>query len=176
MNRQPEIKISHTTPTNSIIENHISKIDYCDSLSLKIQKESYISNDEIINQVFEFPNWIKALFKLRNFLVKPFGLDTEKEIGKPSNFYAVGEKAIFFKVIDRNENEILIGETDSHLKAYLSIMQVEKPTYKIVYITTVVRFSHIGGRLYFIPVKPFHIIIIKNMLKKLHKTLQNEYK
>ena len=77
-------------------------------------------------------------------------------------------------MIDRNDNEIVMAGEDKHLKARFSIQQVENIKYKSIYFTTLVHFNNIGGRIYFVPVKPFHVIIIRNMLKRLFKTIENE--
>jgi len=40
-----------------------------------------------------------------------------------------------------------------------------------VYLTTIVKFHNIWGKLYFAPVKPFHKLIIKTLLENFSNTL-----
>jgi hypothetical protein len=40
-----------------------------------------------------------------------------------------------------------------------------------VYVTTVVHYNNRGGKVYFLPVKPFHKIILYAMMKRLLKKL-----
>ncbi len=174
MKRTPKIEKHVVPPPKSIVAKNFPKVDYCDSFA--IRNDTNISNDEIINCAFKTPRWVKALIKLRNILVTPFGLETDSVIGKPSSHYAVGEKARFFEVTDRNETEIVMGETDKHLQFRLSIMQVDQGDHRLVYFTTIVHFKNIGGRIYFFPVKPFHVLILKSMVRSFYNSIYNENK
>ena len=76
----PHIEKFSTPPAGSRIQKGFPKVDFCDSFSLRIVAD--ISNDEIVNHFFfKFPGWIEALFKLRDILVKPFGLQTGGDKG-----------------------------------------------------------------------------------------------
>jgi len=60
------------------------------------------------------PKWTLILFKLRNRIVGIFGLKTDKNTEKTDTF---------FSVIEKNENEIVMGEVDKHLNFRLSILK-----------------------------------------------------
>ena len=59
-----------------------------------------------------------------------------------------------------------MAENDKHLNFRTSVLIDRKEPLSHIYLTTIVKFNNIWGRLYFIPVKPFHRIIIKTLLKK----------
>jgi hypothetical protein len=69
---------------------------------------------------------------------------------------------MIFTVSARSENEIVMEENDKHLKFRTSLLMDGGQ----LYLTTLVRYNHWLGKLYFIPVKPFHRMLIKSQLKK----------
>jgi hypothetical protein len=60
-------------------------------------------------------------------------------------------------------------EDDKHLKFRTSVL-IDREKSE-VYLTTVVKYNNWGGRLYFIPVKPVHRILVKSQFKKKMATL-----
>ncbi len=61
--------------------------------------------------------------------------------------FAVGERFGLFKVLDKKEKEIILGEDDKHLDFKVSLLYVQ-PENKI-YISTGVQYHNFFGRLYF---------------------------
>ena len=125
------------------------------------------------------PGWVTQFLKFRDFLVKPLGLETgsipPQEKIAPTIRYVIGDRAIFFSVIDRSDSEIVMAENDKHLYFRTSI-HVEKthaPYLDHVYLTTIVQYHNIWGKLYFAPVKPFHKLIMKILLTNLTKSLSS---
>jgi hypothetical protein len=154
---------SDKIPDNSIILNGFGRTDYGDSY--RIVKQTNETVDEITTQFFKVPRWAIVLMKIRNNVVKIFGLKT----GKNENVnevacYPVGSKAGYFTVTARNANEIVMGENDRHLCFRASVLVDREQSF--IYLTTIVRFHNIWGRIYFLPVKPFHRLIIKSLLKR----------
>lgn len=72
-------------------------------------------------------SWIKALFKLRNLLVKPFGLKTSRKENTGSIAACIknGTSHHIATVSDRSPNETILLLDDRHLKAYISISIAE---------------------------------------------------
>jgi hypothetical protein len=154
---------SDKIPDKSIISNGFGKINYCDSY--RIVKQTNETVDEITTQIFKMPQWIMALMKIRNGIVKLFGLRTgNSENVKEAACYPVGSKAGYFTVIERNVNEIVMGEDDRHLYFRTSVLVDREQSF--IYLTTIVRFHNVWGKIYFLPVKPFHRLIIKSLLKR----------
>ena len=166
-------------PANSIISKDIKgDIHYIDSFGIEINNTNSYSIDYLVALVFSsIPGWTRVLLKLRDFLVKPFGLETglvpEQKALDASLRYNIGDRATFFPVIDRSESEIVMSEDDKHLYFRISLL-VEKNSHHnldVIYLTTLVQFHNIWGKLYFAPVKPFHKMIMRSLLKKLSQTL-----
>ena len=175
-----EIIENHCFPEDSVIlENYNGSVDYIDSFMVKVKDTKGYSIDYLSSLFFlSFPDWVKSLMKIRNIIVKPFGLatgdgDNEQDGVDESVYYEIGDRLVFFEVIQRNEKEIVMAEDDKHLYFKTSIL-VEKNhdenSYS-VHVNTFVKFHNPLGRIYFLPVKPFHKLIIKSLLKGLCKSM-----
>ena len=170
---------SKQVPEKSKILNSMTgNIDYIDSFSIEHEQISNFSIDYLTALLFmtEPPAWMKVLLKLRNSIAKIFGLktgpsETQDSFDKSIKF-STGEKIGLFPVIARIENEIILAESDKHLSFWASVMKHDNGFKKNqLKVTTVVQFNNILGKLYFIPVKPFHKIIVKNKILSLTKSL-----
>jgi hypothetical protein len=175
-------KVEHYNkkPDNSIIDNDMdSEIHYLDSFSIEFRNPDRYSVDYLTTVLFSsVPGWIKSLLNLRDFLVRPFGLKTglipESESIDLSIYYNIGDRVIFFPVIDRSESEIVMAENDKHL-AFRTSLFFEKTSdqnLEKVYLTTLVEYHNIFGRVYFMPVKPFHRLIMQALLKQFTNRLE----
>lgn len=167
-----KVRKNKKLPIDSIIiKNFSGKIQYIDSLSIDIENKIKYTVDYLTALVFtSIPNWSKILFKIRNIAVKPFGLEAGS-IPDLNNIsltvrYDIGDRAIFFHVVDRSNSEIVMAEDDKHLYFRISLLTKEstKPGYQTIYLTTIVQFHNILGKIYFVPVKPFHKLIVKRLL------------
>jgi len=163
---------SNEIPVNSIIARGFTHIHYCDSYRADLSQHPEETVDGLINKLFRIPGWVVFLMKIRNTLMKPLGLKTDFDFSdrKPRNYYTVGKRAVYFKVIDRNEQEIVMAEKDTHLNFRTSVFVEENSQVRYAWLTTLVHYNNSFGRLYFIPVKPFHRIIIKSLMRKLSDT------
>lgn len=160
-------------PPNAILANH--QYDYVDSFAGNLtDQHSNIDTTKIGKAFFcSGPKWIDRLFTLRNIVVKRLGLKTPENIvdrqKQLDNFKCeVGERLGFFRVYHRDENEVIIGENDRHLDFRVSLYLQPTETNvheKTLTISTVVKFHSWLGQLYFLPVKPFHKLIVPTMLK-----------
>lgn len=164
-----ELKINSGTsvPKDSIINIGFGDYGYFDFYEIKVK--GHYEVEHISKELFESPKWVELLLSLRDSIVKPFGLKTSKD-AKDS---LKSEDDFFFRFIERNENEIVGGEDDAHLNFRASVMSKPIEDQSIIRISTLVKFNNFFGRLYFFPVKPFHKIIIKSMLKRLYCKLNN---
>lgn len=168
-------------PKNSILNLNHKKYDYSDSYKgILIDKESKVQSSDIAKAFFTSgPKWVGALFILRNKIVGIFGLKTGKEThGRQQqldNFKCEpNERLGLFKVLNKTENEVILGEDDKHLNFRISLLAENlntQPIKKEVTISTTVEFNNWFGRLYFIPVRSFHKLIVPRMLKAIIKEL-----
>lgn len=150
-------------PRRSIIANGFGKADYCDSY--RIAKQTDETVDEITTRIFNAPQWVTGLMKLRNRIFGIFGLKRNKaEDTATAAYYPSGSKAGYFTVTERNGDEIVMGEDDRHLYFRTSVLIDREESF--IHLTTIVKFHNVWGRLYFLPVKPFHRLIVKSLLKQ----------
>ena len=168
-------------PDSSILSKATHTYDYVDSYKgfLPNTNRTYTSTE--IGKAFfsSGPKWIDYLFSLRNRIVKLFGLKTSDGITDRQKQLTEfkcepGEQMGLFKVIDKTENEVIIGEDDKHLNFKVSLLYQQKTdvtSNDMLTITTVVKFNNWFGRLYFLPVRPFHKLIVPAMLKGIIQNL-----
>ncbi len=141
-------------PENSVIANGFDRIDYCDTF--RVIKPTNDSVEKIAAEIFKFPGWVNWLINIRNSIVGIFGLKSTKEVREGQTTY--------FAVIEQNENEIVMGENDKHLGFRVSVLVDRADSF--IYVTTLVHFNNFWGKVYFLPVKPFHKIILKSLLRR----------
>ncbi|POS02025.1 uncharacterized protein DUF2867 [Flavobacterium croceum DSM 17960] len=162
-------------PDKSLLKIDEKSYDYIDSFQGNfIDKNGNIDITKIGKLFFSSgPKWIDNLFVLRNKLVRLLGLKTSGRITDRQkmldNFKCEkGEQLGLFKVFDKTENEVILGEDDKHLNFRVSLLidkQTENKTDKNLIISTTVKFNNWFGRLYFLPVRPFHKLIVPKILK-----------
>jgi hypothetical protein len=147
---------------NSIVFNEFGKVDYIDSY--RAIKSTDESMEEISNQIFKLPPWIIRLMKIRDVIVRPFGLKTGKDFG----FKDKNPKDYFFAKIAQTENELIMGETDRHLNFRVSVL-IDRLS-SLIYLTTVVHYNNRLGKVYFFFIRPFHKIIVKSAMNRYEAT------
>ena len=171
-------------PNNSILNNSHKKYDYVDSFQGVLNDYGNKITSVDIGKAFfsSGPKWIGKLFNIRNKIVSVFGLKTSENLvdrqQQLENFKCEpGEQFGFFKVYNKTANEIVLGEDDIHLNFRISLFVDNTKTdntKKDLTISTTVEFNNWFGRLYFLPVRPFHKIIVPTMLKGIIKELETQ--
>ena len=164
---------------NSIIAKSFEKIDYSDAYEIEIYNPKNYSIDVLATIFFtSLPSWVKALLRIRDIIVKPFGIagGLNEKINNNDNsvVFKPGQKVVFFTLYNRNKNEIVMAEDDKHLnfRTSVRIEKSNKKNYNYLCSSTIVKYNNFGGKLYFTLVKPFHKLIIKSLLKR----MANNYK
>ena len=175
------MKIEKTNiPENSILktENNFNFIDGYKGNFIDRNNKFEIQE---IGKLFFYtgPKWIDKLFIFRNKVVKLFGLKTANNISKRQqqleNFTGQpGEQVGLFKVFHKTDNEIILGENDKHLDFRVSLFLESnnvETNQKELTISTIVKFNNQFGKIYFLPVRPFHKQIVPTMLKGIIKEI-----
>ncbi len=72
----------------------------------------------------------------------------------------------YFTVLDRNENEIVMGMDDVHLSFRVSVLKKKREQGNGVFLTSIVKFHNTAGKVYFSTIKPFHQAIMASMLEQ----------
>ena len=116
------------------------------------------------------PGWIKQLLWLRDVLVRAFGVKTSSALLR-----AAGQRRdhiSFMRVYQESDNEMVLGEDDRHLDFRLSVlirpMSGGTASGEEVVTTTVVHCHNLFGRTYLWLIGPFHRIIARHLLRRLH--------
>jgi|SRR5690554_2964534 len=171
-------------PDKSLLRTDGKIYDYIDSYQGNfIDQNGNIDSTKIGKSFFASgPKWIDKLFAFRNKLVGLFGLKTSGKITDRQkmldNFKCEkGEHLGLFKVFDKTDDEVVLGEDDKHLNFRVSLFidkQNENKTDKNLIISTTVKFNNWFGRLYFLPVRPFHKLIVPTMLKGIIKNIEKQ--
>lgn len=111
------------------------------------------------------PSWVASLMRLRNMLVKPFGLKT----GQASTGYTppkrleVGGKLGPFTVHTITPTEVIMGDNDSHLDFRISILKSNG----YFHLATWVKPHNLLGRSYLRIIVPFHVAISRTFTRRL---------
>jgi hypothetical protein len=160
-----------TISSNSLVTKNFEDFHYFDSYSVMIKTEKSV--DEITNQIFESPKWVDNLMSIRNKIVGVFGLKTDdaKSQKLKIEYYNIGEQSGIFDIVDRNENEIVMGKNDKHLNFQTSVFLEKVEGQTKVTMVTLVKYNNFGGKFYFFFVKPFHKLIIRSLMGKMGNEL-----
>ncbi len=170
-------------PDQSLLKTDSTPYDYIDSFQgYFFDKDGTVDSTKIGRSFFASgPKWVDKLFAFRNKLAGLFGLKTAGKITNrrklPDNFTCErGDQFGLFKVFDKTNNEVILGEDDKHLNFRVSLF-IDKQAYntkqKKLIISTAIKFNNWWGRLYFLPVRPFHKLIVPAMLKGIIKNIEN---
>jgi len=162
-------------PEKSILKSEETMYDYIDSYHGDFNdKNGKITSTEIGKLFFtSSPEWVDKLFEIRNRIVGLFGLKTSGSIDNRNqildNFSGeLGESVGLFKIFYKSVDEIVLGEDDKHLDFRVSLfIQRNQNEMNNLVISTAVKYNHWLGRLYFLPVSPFHKLIVPTMLKRM---------
>ena len=164
-----KIKVTKSTiPSGSLIENYVP-VHYSDvyAYTSDFPKE-IIADDMMVCFWTDMPVWIKALFKLRDFLVKFAGLKSSwsNDMKEFEKCIRTGGTYEFVSVPAKNGNETVLLLSDRHLNAYISIHVENREKHKTISAITLVNFKNKLGRVYFFIIRPFHGLIVKSLLKR----------
>ncbi len=152
-------------PELSIVTNGFGTVSYFDVF--KIMHPLNRSIDQLTADIFTLPAWGSMLMRIRNAMVRPFGLKTspiEKIEPLQNSYYQVGSHIGPFAVLLRTDDEIVVGQNDKHLQFRASVYADKKAS--CLYIITVVTLLNVYGKIYFFAVKPFHRLIVRTALQR----------
>lgn len=130
----------------------------------------------LLNLMSQTPPWIDRLMNLRNRVVQLFGLKdlgrlTRIDLSRPDADYQPGDRVGIFTLISQSPDEVLVVDRDKHLDVHLSLNRqpVNAEGLRPIVLSTVVHPHNRLGRLYMLPVAPFHRLIAPMTLARLNK-------
>lgn len=143
--------------------------DFLDCYSVPVGGTT-IPISELAQSLFQhMPPWVKGCLAVRDLAVLPFGLKSTARLPTDRRFkktLEVGDSINFFCVHSLSENEIILGEDDSHLDFRISLCR-ESAASPQIFMSTWVHPHNLLGRLYLASITPLHILIVTSQLKKL---------
>lgn len=142
-----------------LIDKYLTS-DYSDIVSKKIHLTKPLSSNIIFEKMFcDFPKPVVLLMKIRNKLMKPFGLKTGESFRD--------------LITEKNEEEILICKNNKHLCFWVSIYcSLPADGWQNASVTTIVKFNNVLGKIYFIGIWIFHKLLVISLFSK--ATSKNE--
>ncbi|NDV79748.1 DUF2867 domain-containing protein [Dysgonomonas sp. 511] len=153
-------------PQESVAHNYLWA-NYRDTYMCEVARESDISPDDVMVAFWtDPPFWVRSLFRLRNSLVRVFGLKGDESLSRESLEQCIrtGEQQGFVSVSMKTADETIVLLRDKHLNAYLSVYMAAGGGSKQVSATTMVQYKNRLGRVYFSLIKPFHRLVVKSLL------------
>lgn len=122
--------------------------------------------DSAVRAFFEnSPAWLERLMKFRNSIVSKIGFETgdgeRREL--PERFEA-GDNVGAFGVLERSDDEIIMGGDDTHFSFRLSLWMPEGT--RDLQVTTIGHHHSTIGRAYLTVVAPGHRLIAPIMTKR----------
>ena len=148
--------------------------DYADAFRIRVDEEACPDIDALARAFgSRTPAWIRALMWIRDGFAGLAGLkrSTDAPASGPNDPLAIGKFIGFFRIVARDENEIVAGEDDRHLDFRVSLLRGRDGAGAFVTVSTVVRFNSALGRAYFVPVGPFHRRVVPAMMRAASRSL-----
>lgn len=132
------------------------KADYTDTYATIVRNARRMTAPDLFHLMFvRYPKPVQYLLRLRDWLVKPFGLQAG------GGFTDL--------IQEQNEENVVFGKQDKHLAFEVRLTCTLPDTYKQcqpIQITTSVQFRSTLGRVYFFFIRPFHCLICRSLLKR----------
>lgn len=161
-------------PLASAINSQLHGATFYDCYSIDVSGERHTALEYFLVAFARTPLWVERLMWLRNKLVQLFGL---KDLGgmsgfdvlKPASAYLLGDRVGIFTLISNTDDEVLLGDSDTHLDVVLAVFRHRSVAGGVqpVSITTVVHVHNGLGRLYMLLVKPIHKLIAPAVLNRI---------
>jgi len=168
-------------PSDSILPR--LPYDYIDSFEYTIEDPTNQVDSLSVCRAFfsTTPSWVAWLFELRNQIVQFIGLKTGEKVEDRATKLAQfegnpGDRLGLFEVFQHAPpGEMIIGENDAHLDFRVSLLVTPVAGFKKqITITTTVKYNNLLGRIYFFFVRPFHRLIIPQMLKGIIQSVEKQ--
>lgn len=142
--------------------------DFADAYEALIPTSSLTATEIYRAITRQTPGWVEGLMRVRNQLVKPFGL---KNLGTMTSVEPgeamTGKRLGLFEVVSSQINELVLQDNDKHLLVQLSVFrQRHDDTHDRLTLSTVVHVHNLLGHVYMAFVGPAHKVIAPAVLRR----------
>lgn len=159
-------------PHASLIAGALDRVDYSDNYSAAFRSPRLLTPVDAAKAFFRsFPRWVVFLMRMRNAVAALFRLKTgdgdavEADLERFTG--ELGQSVVGFEVFGSAPGEILMGANDRHLDFRLSFFLDGNGGNFSVSAATTVKFNGWLGVAYFLPVRPFHRIIMPVIIRRM---------
>lgn len=135
---------------------------FADAFRVDVGAMTVNAREACTRMVLHGPRWIDALLRLRNILVRPFGLKTSGEAA-PAPRGMIG----LFPVLSETPERLVAGFDDSHLDFRIVVDVSGDTASRHVTSTTLVRTHNLLGRTYLALIMPFHKLVVRSMMGRI---------
>jgi hypothetical protein len=154
-------------PPASRLGSSYGEADFADAFSVDLPETASADAETLARHVFEQqPGWIAMLLSIRDILVRPFGLKRAADLRSRG-----GDRISIFRIFERYQDEIILGEDDRHLDFRVSVLV--QPAYEgrspRLIVTTLVFYNRLLGRAYIALIAPFHRLVVRTSLDQAQK-------
>lgn len=152
-------------PPSSRISHELQGAYFFDSYEMPLAHDGRSALDIYLKIISRMPSWINFLMTVRNRVVAVLGLKNLGHLGdfnqaKESCAYRVGDRVGIFSLLSISDDEIILGDSDKHLDAKVSVCKLVRQDRQSVAVTTVVHTHNRLGRIYMLFVAPVHRRIV----------------
>jgi len=152
-----------------VIDEFLPDADFRDAYEVVVPASGQSPEDSFHAIMESMPDWFRNLFKLRNKLVRPFGLiaptSGELDAMAPKQGYERGDRIGVFEFYGLTEHEVITGADDKHLDFRLSVLRVKEGDRDRITVTTLVKRHNLAGRVYLRSILPFHELGLRSLLR-----------
>jgi hypothetical protein len=143
--------------------------DFADAFALVVDDPSLDAVKAAHRAMDRPPGWTQGLLRLRNLLVKPFGLITPGDVERTRV-----ERIGAFPVLSKTAERVVLGLNDRHLDFRLAVDVIAlDDRRREVVATTLVETHNLPGRVYLSVILPFHRRIVPSIMAQVARPTGN---
>lgn len=158
-------------PIDAAITPYFDRASFADSYSTDIGSDKRPALALYLDIVSRTPAWVDAMMGARNHIVSLFGLKDlgllkRVDLSRPLSSYRIGDHVGIFTLQYISDDEVILGDSDRHLNARVSVRRVQADSSVKLQVSTVVHVHNLLGRVYMLAVVPAHRRIVPAILAR----------
>ena len=158
-------------PSESRLAPDLALATYSDAFEAPLARADLTASQIAARSLGQTPAWANAMLRLRDAIVRGFGLKTvgrlDQRLTQAAKGAATpqpGEAFSIFQVMSADDDELVLGIDDTHLDVRIVFLRRSDPARYLV--CAWVRTHNLLGRLYMLPVGPFHRLLVRHMMRR----------
>jgi hypothetical protein len=155
-------------PASSAVAHLFAGANLLDAYAVALAEDAPDDIDTLARAALaSLPIWFSGLLAIRDAIMSLIGVKTSQRIREEAERRGA-ETVGFFPVLQRSENELILGEDDRHLDFRASVMRRSGPAGagRELVLPSVVHCHNALGRIYLAVIAPFHHLIVRNNLTR----------